>query len=44
MSMRGYHKILKIARTIADIDEREKIEVGDLAQAIGYRMDVRENR
>ncbi len=44
MSMRGYHKILKIARTIADINEREQIEAGDIAQALAYRMDVKKYR
>lgn len=37
LSMRTYHKILKIARTIADMDGREKIEKIDLLEAINYR-------
>lgn len=37
ISMRGYEKILRVARTIADMDEREKIEDGDILEAIGYR-------
>jgi magnesium chelatase family protein len=38
LSMRGYHKILKVARTIADLNQHELIEVGDLAEAVSYRM------
>src|SRR5690606_38283673 len=38
LSMRGYHKILKVARTIADLNQHELIEVDDLAEAVSYRM------
>lgn len=38
LSGRTYHKILKVARTIADLDESEEIETMHLAEAIGYRM------
>lgn len=37
ISMRGYHKILKIARTIADLDEAELIERKHIQEAITYR-------
>lgn len=36
-SVRGYHKILKIARTIADLDEQEKISESAISEAIQYR-------
>ena len=37
LSARGYHKILKVARTIADMEEAEKISVTHLSEAISYR-------
>ncbi|MBP3448676.1 MAG: YifB family Mg chelatase-like AAA ATPase, partial [Clostridia bacterium] len=42
LTARGYDKIIKVARTIADLDESEVIELHHLAEAISYR-DV-ENR
>jgi magnesium chelatase family protein len=37
LSMRGYHKILKVARTIADLDEQSYIDVQHMQEAIMYR-------
>lgn len=37
LSARAYDKILKIARTIADLDGKENIEGGHISEAIGYR-------
>lgn len=37
LSTRGYHKILKIARTIADLDVAEKIKKKHLSEAINLR-------
>lgn len=37
LSARAYHKILKVARTIADLDGCERITESHLAQAIAYR-------
>lgn len=37
LSMRGYHKILKVARTIADLDGSAQIEVQHIKEAVMYR-------
>ncbi|MCD8082477.1 MAG: YifB family Mg chelatase-like AAA ATPase [Clostridiales bacterium] len=37
LSARGCHKILKVARTIADMEGSEAIRNGHLAEAVGYR-------
>jgi magnesium chelatase family protein len=40
--MRGYYKILKVARTIADIADSPAIETTHLTEAISYRRLDRE--
>lgn len=37
LSMRGYHKILRVARTIADIEQKEVIDAPHIQEAIMYR-------
>lgn len=38
LSARSYHRILKLARTIADLDCYAEIEINHLQEAIGYRQ------
>jgi magnesium chelatase family protein len=37
LSMRAYHRILKVARTIADLEANPKVETAHISEAIGYR-------
>ena len=37
LSMRGYHKVLRIARTIADLEESELIQEKHIKEALTYR-------
>jgi magnesium chelatase family protein len=38
LSARGYHRVLKVARTIADLEESEKILKDHLQEALMYRV------
>ena len=37
LSPRGYHRVLKLARTIADLAGAERISAGHVAEALQYR-------
>jgi magnesium chelatase family protein len=37
LSGRAYNRILKVARTIADLDGSESINANHVSEAIGYR-------
>ena len=37
-SARAYHRVLKVARTLADLDGSETVSRIHLAEAISYRM------
>jgi len=38
LSARGYHRVLKVAKTIADLDNSEKIDYNHLTEALMYRI------
>lgn len=42
LSMRAFYRIIKVSRTIADLDGRKDIEVGDILEAASYRILDRE--
>jgi len=42
LSARAYHKVLKISRTIADLEEKEKINSSHISEALQYRYLDRE--
>ena len=37
LSARGFHRVLRVARTVADIDDSEEVEPGHVAEALRYR-------
>lgn len=38
LTARGYHRVLKVARTIADLDESETVRRPHLAEAVNFRL------
>ncbi len=38
LSARGYHRVLRVARTIADLDRSEDVRRPHLAEAVSYRI------
>lgn len=37
LSTRAYHRVLKLARTLADMNEREQLNTVDITEALSYR-------
>ena len=37
LSARSYHRVIKLARTIADLEESEHIDTPHILEALGYR-------
>ena len=37
LSARGFHRVLKLARTLADLDSEERVRRIHLAEALSYR-------
>ncbi|MFT5359885.1 MAG: magnesium chelatase family protein [Candidatus Paceibacteria bacterium] len=37
LSARAYHRVIKLARTIADLDQKEEVETGHVLEALQYR-------
>lgn len=40
LSVRAYYKIVRVARTIADLDSSEMIDEKHIAEAVGYRTEI----
>ena len=37
LSIRSYHRVLKVSRTIADLEQKPSIQIQHLSEALGYR-------
>jgi magnesium chelatase family protein len=44
LSARGYHRVLRVARTLADLDDSDKVGRVHLAEALAYRLVADEMR
>ena len=40
LSARAYHRTIKVARTIADLADKEELEAGHIAEALQYRQSI----
>ncbi len=39
-SARSQHRLLRVARSIADLDDREQVSAADVAEALALRWDT----
>ena len=37
LSIRSYHKLLRVSRTIADLDNKDRIELEHISEALNFR-------
>ena len=44
LSARAYHKVIKVSRTIADLEQEERIRGRHILEAVSYRAPEREDR
>jgi len=40
LSARGYHRVLRVARTIADLDASEELRFAHVAEAVSFRLSI----
>ena len=38
LSARGYHRVLRVARTIADLDGADAVRASHVAEAVSFRL------
>ena len=44
LSARSYHRLIKLARTVADLEGHEDVTAGDLMEALQYRPKALQER
>jgi magnesium chelatase family protein len=44
LSARAYHRVLRVARSIADLDDRPEIDTAHVSEALGFRLNDAELR
>ena len=40
LTARGYHRVLRVARTIADLDDSEAVRLPHIAEAVSFRLTI----